>query len=349
MNANTTSPLVHYFSDFAMPATKLASNRSAFKFPFRVSLEALERRPRLLPQGNNGAVLAPHFSDGNVTYRLRCIKCEGQLNIDSLPVWSRAENAWPDVVYIHVNNKEVHRPHNSKTMPIDINRFLEPGMNEIRLNVLHNAQQRARNVTYAIAVEVLRFTSPMSFQSLVKKLPSRESLQQIQNRLWVNNDDEDLMIMDNFISIDLRDPFTTRIFDTPVRGEGCTHRECFDLSTFLQTITFTPSSIGKRTPYLRCPICRKDILPNLLIVDEFLLEIRAALSQQQKSETAKCIRVKSDGSWEAVLDTEDENKTPSKKLKRDRASFESDLFKTEHSRESSLSRIPEAVQVIELE
>jgi hypothetical protein len=349
MNANTTSPLVHHFSDFAMPATKLASNRSAFKFPFRVSLEALERRPRLLPQGNNGAVLAPHFSDGNVTYRLRCIKCEGQLNIDSLPVWSRAENAWPDVVYIHVNNKEVHRPHNSKTMPIDINRFLEPGMNEIRLNVLHNAQQRARNVTYAIAVEVLRFTSPMSFQSLVKKLPSRESLQQIQNRLGVNNDDEDLMIMDNFISIDLRDPFTTRIFDTPVRGEGCTHRECFDLSTFLQTITFTPSAIGKRTPYLRCPICRKDILPNLLIVDEFLLETRTALSQQQKSETAKCIRVKSDGSWEAVLDTEDENKTPSKKLKRDRASFESDLFKTEHSRESSLSRIPEAVQVIELE
>ncbi|CRG90185.1 hypothetical protein PISL3812_07228 [Talaromyces islandicus] len=340
--------LVHYFSDFAMPATKLTPNRSAFKFPFQVSSEALQRRPRLATQAGSH-ILVPCFSDGDMSYRLRCIKYEGHLNIDSLPVWSRAENAWPDVVYIHINNKEVHRPHNSKNMPIDINRFLESGTNEIRLNVLHNAQQRTRNVTYAIAVEVLRFTKPAGFRSLIKTLPSRESLQQIQNRLGVNNDDDDLMIMDNYISVDLRDPFSTRIFDTPIRGVNCEHRDCFDLSTFLQTITFTPSAIGKRTPYLRCPICRKDIRPHLLIIDEFLLEVRASLAQQQKSETAKSIRVKSDGSWEAVLETEDDNKTPSKKLKRDRASFESDLFKTEASRENSLSRIPETVEVIELD
>jgi hypothetical protein len=289
----------------------------------------------------------PVLSDGNMSYRLRCIKYQGRLDVDSVATWSHAENNWPDVVYIHVNNKEVHRPPNAKGSPISINNFLVDGANEVRVNVLHSKEQRAANISYAIAVEVLLVKSPGNFRKLVKKLPAQETRQQIQAYLSSNNnDDDELMIMDDFISIDLRDPFTTRIFEIPVRSLSCTHRECFDLSTFLQTLA--AKAMGeKHTIYVRCPICRKDARPDLLVVDEFLNEVRASLSKENKLETAKAIRVKSDGSWYAVLETESDNRTTTSR-KRDRSSFEADLVKDEN-RPASTPRATTAPEVIELD
>ncbi|EED11561.1 hypothetical protein TSTA_008570 [Talaromyces stipitatus ATCC 10500] len=95
-----------------------------------------------------------------------------------------------------------------------------------------------------------------------------------------NVDDNDLMIVDRFISINLRDPFTTQIFDIPARGSLCTHMECFDISTFLQTIAAEPLSDSHKI-YIRCPICRKDARPGLLLIDEFLGEARNTFQGEQ--------------------------------------------------------------------
>jgi hypothetical protein len=289
----------------------------------------------------------PVLSDGNMSYRLRCVKYQGRLDVDSIAAWSHAESQWPEVVYIHVNNKELHRSPNAKGSPISINSFLLDGSNEIRVNVLHSKEQRAADISYAIAVEVLLVKTPENFRRLVKKLPAWETRQQIQARLSSSNaDDDELMIMDDFISIDLRDPFTTRIFEIPVRSSACTHRECFDLSTFLQTLA--AKAVGeKHKIYVRCPICRKDARPDLLVIDEFLGEVRARLSKEDKLQTAKAIRVKNDGSWFAVLDTESDNHTPTSR-KRDRTSFEADLVKDEN-RPATTPRATTAPEVIELD
>lgn len=85
--------------------------------------------------------------------------------------------------------------------------------------------------------------------------------------------------MDDFISINLCCSFTTRIFNVPVRGSLCTHKECFDLSTFLRTLTAKP--LAKRYKFMlhRCPICRKDARPELLVIDESLGEVRVSHTQ----------------------------------------------------------------------
>ncbi|OKL56502.1 hypothetical protein UA08_08323 [Talaromyces atroroseus] len=337
--------IIQYFSDFAIPIQKLPSNRSAFSWKFTVPREMLSRRSRLIPQANGRGYL-PVLTDGDVSYRLRCIRYQGRLDLNSVSAWSQAENYWPDVVYIHVNNKEIFRPQNSKQLPLQINTHLKDGVNDIRLNVLRTSQQRAKNTTYAVAVEIVQVKSPRSFQSLIKKLPVQESRKQIQNRLSLSHNDDDLMIVDDFVSIDLRDPFTAKIFEVPARGLLCTHRECFDLSTFLQTLSTRPSAT-KRAAYVRCPICRQDARPSLLVIDEFLVEVRAALAQQQKLETTKALRVKSDGSWEAVIELESDTRTSTRK--RDRASFEADLVKNEESSEATPSRTPAAPEIIELD
>lgn len=345
-NANPLPDIIQYFSGFSVTPQRLPPNRSSFTWTFTVSREALRLKPDLVrrPTGNG---FVPALSDGNMSWRLRCIRYQGRLDIDSVATWSHAESSWPDVVYIHVNNKEVVRSPNMKGSPISINSFLVDGTNEVRVNVLHSKEQRTSNISYAIAVEVLKVKSPENFRKLVRRMPAQETRQQIQARLSSKNtDDDELIIMDDFISIDLRDPFTTRIFEIPVRSLSCTHRECFDLSTFLQTLA--AKAMGeKHTIYVRCPICRKDARPDLLVVDDFLNEVRASLSRENKLEAAKAIRVKSDGSWYAVLDTESENRTATSR-KRDRSSFESDFVKDE-SRPASTPLATAAPEVIELD
>ena len=152
------------------------------------------------------------------------------------------------------------------------------------------------------------------------------------------------MIVDDFISINLRDPFTARIFDVPARSTECIHKECFDLDTFMRTLLTNKPE--KPAIYIRCPICRRDARPELLVIDEFLVQVRSTLAKQNQLDTIKAIRVRSDGSWTAVLDTDNENRGTSRK--RDRNSFEGDFIKAENDPDDS-SRTASAPEVIEID
>lgn len=337
--------LINYVSGFTFSPQRLSLGRSSFTWVFNVSAQNLGVRPRLVANREKNEVIVI-LEDGNVSHRLRCIKFKGCPDIDSFSTWSRAESSWPEVVYIHVNNSEIHRQRTRENVPIVINSWLRQGSNHIRVNVLYSKQQRMKDTSYAVAIETVMVKSSASFRSLVKTLPAQESCQQIVTRLSSSkkNEDDDLMIMDDFISIDLRDPFTAHIFDVPARSSECDHRECFDLDTFLRTLLSNKSE--KPAIYIRCPICKKDARPELLIVDEFLSQVRSTLAKQNQLDTAKAIRVKSDGSWSAVLDTDNENRGTSRK--RDRTSFESDFIKDERDLDDS-SRTTSAPEVIEID
>lgn len=65
----------------------------------------------------------------------------------------------------------------------------------------------------------------------------------------VNEEDEGLEIQE--IKVSMLDPFTWNIIDMPVRGNKCTHAQCFDLKTFLSFMYVQKARSWK------CPVCNK--------------------------------------------------------------------------------------------
>jgi phosphoribosylpyrophosphate synthetase len=157
---------------------------------------------------------------------------------------------------------------------MDITSYLKEGTNEISLSILRTNHEKTQ--LYAIAVEVMDIASLNRIKAMVPKLSVAESRRQIQKRLSSHHD-EDLVVMDGCITIDLRDPSTMHVFNIPVRDRSCPHWECFDLHTFLQAVVMTPETGAKKAPYLKCS--REDILPTSLVIDEFLVEVRAELER----------------------------------------------------------------------
>ncbi|EJT67965.1 hypothetical protein GGTG_14458 [Gaeumannomyces tritici R3-111a-1] len=100
---------------------------------------------------------------------------------------------------------------------------------------------------YAIAVEIIITKSHSSLWNQIRNdqvIPPEKTLEVIRKRISVNNDNDDdsIMVVTEELPIDLADPFSAIMFETPVRGATCTHLECFDLSNWLETRERKPQS-----------------------------------------------------------------------------------------------------------
>lgn len=72
------------------------------------------------------------------------------------------------------------------------------------------------------------------------------TLANIQKALGASNagaDDDDFAMVVSDLSVDLTNLVTAKIFDIPVRGSFCMHRECFDLNTWPMTATSNPNAL----------------------------------------------------------------------------------------------------------
>ncbi|KAH8742696.1 hypothetical protein F5883DRAFT_366563, partial [Diaporthe sp. PMI_573] len=78
------------------------------------------------------------------------------------------------------------------------------------------------------------------------------------------------------LSIDLTDPFSASIFSIPAHGLACTHMECFDLETWLNTRPIK-QAINNGPQYWECHICFGDARPRSLRIDSFLVSVRKKL------------------------------------------------------------------------
>ncbi|KAL2013080.1 hypothetical protein VTN00DRAFT_605 [Thermoascus crustaceus] len=328
-----------YMQSFAVAPTFLGQNETSFTWKFSITSEDRGRFPRDLPSSGVGQRPVRVYSDGSHTYRLRCVQIPPFCQDISEESWSTSESVWPSVIYIHVNGVELfvrRKVHNGKDLPLDITGHLREGENTVTLHFLRSPPEY-KDLLYAMAVEVLEISGFDSVKKLVGTLPASAALEQVQKRLSLNTgDDDELAVVNDYITIDLVDPFMARIFDIPVRGKTCLHQECFDLDTFIKT-RVSKSGKGNMREDWKCPICGKDARPKTLVIDGFLANVHAELQRTNRLEGTKAIFVKADGSWEPKI--EKDARGPSVEGGSGRASgkrkwsdFEADLSKTTNAK-----------------
>jgi len=203
---------------------------------------------------------------------------------------------------------------------------------------------------YAMAIEILEAGNHERVRGAVRSFSKQGSIDQIRKKLSHSNvADDELTVVDDHITIDLVDPFMARIFDVPARTNSCSHRECFDLETFLNTRLSRSVKAGGMAEDWKCPICGNDARPQSLIIDEFLVGVRAELEERGQLE-AKSILVKADGLWKAKLD---ENNGGGNGLPRQQDSLQGDTnvgseYQRTHFRSSSCPTT-KASTIIELD
>ncbi|RAH77104.1 hypothetical protein BO86DRAFT_324087 [Aspergillus japonicus CBS 114.51] len=303
--------LFQYLDSFALTPTPLGRFECQFHWSFTLSQEAADRLPAP-SQMSSGEVSHPVrvLMDGQQLYRMRCISVspDTKLPIDE-STWSRAECAWPSVIYIFVNDTELfvrRKFHHQKDVPLDITPHLRVGENKISLHFIRDAAEQKEKL-YAAAVEIAQIAALEPVMALAQTLDADESCRQIHQRLEQSssndNEDDDLHVVSSDLMINLVDPFTARVFKQPVRGQLCLHSECFDHETFIQTRAAVSGPRALPNDW-RCPICQRDARPQMLVRDEFMVDVHNELVRTNQLDDARAIRVTLDGSWTVVTEAE---------------------------------------------
>jgi len=281
-------------------------------------------------EGLSSALPVNVFFNGSLRLRLRCV-CRGQ-DVVSIPEaqWVKEDSNWPDQIFMQLNGHHLttrRKQHYAQDQPIEIGHYVNPGSNELTISVPPNIRKERSNKKPFVAVEVVENLSHSSILALdnlnvVSKIPADHTLSIIEKRLGGppgGTDDDEIAIVASDLTIRVADPFSSCIFNTPVRGASCEHLECFDLQTWLSTRPSKKSCVcGSREANCKvcppepssadkwkCPICGEDARPQVLRIDGFLADVRAALAAQGRLDT-KDISVSADGSWKAVVDSDDE-------------------------------------------
>lgn len=204
---------------------------------------------------------------------------------------------------------EVRRKsHHAKDLPVDITPYIIPikgteGINRVKIST-PRSRKAMREHAYFDAVEVIE---TLSHDQIIDRVTKHQRISADTTTNAIKKllappqiEDDDFAMVVSDLSIDLADPFSAVIFDIPVRGSSCLHRECFDLQHFLTTRVSKPKRQNQpcMVDVWKCPLCGKDARPYSLQVDNFLVTVRAVLAARNNLH-AKAILVSADGSWRA--------------------------------------------------
>lgn len=280
--------------------------------------------------GQNAALAVREYSNGSLRYRLRCC----QVNSDR-PVteseWVTKETSWPDHIFPHFNQQKLvvrRGTHHGKDLPVELTDFVVPGVNKLKV-AMTSAAPHKKPRRFQMAVEILETHSHSQVLKHVwaNGLADREeTMEKIRKRVNAVPEEDGIAVIDRTgtttseLSIDLTDPFSASIFAVPARGVTCTHMECFDLETWLNTrptkqaircghqkMCTCPKYAEPSDPdKWKCPICFADARPRSLRIDRFLLDVRRRLEELNKLDT-KSILVSIDGTWRPVAELVDDD------------------------------------------
>ncbi|KAI1098919.1 hypothetical protein F4804DRAFT_102592 [Jackrogersella minutella] len=298
---------------FALAPKPLVPHAYLYKLSFSVpdSSHAKITRDEIQP---GGFFPVNRFTNGSLRVRVRCVNRNKSQTPPNDKEWVTADTTWPEHIFMELNGRTLatrRKAHHSKDLPVDISSFVGSGNNILNVHMpaatpVHQEKQ------FFIAVEMVEVLSHSTVLYMVKEqgsLPAKATRDIIKSRLRRSVDDDDELAMVDYLSIDVTDPFSRSIFKIPVRGKDCTHLECFDLETWLNTRPSKNSCHCNRSlkcencpnePSLvdkwKCPLCDGDARPYSLRIDEFLVEVRSKLERNGQLGT-KSIFVSSDGTW----------------------------------------------------
>lgn len=155
-----------------------------------------------------------------------------------------------------------------------------------------------KSETFCLAVEVVTVAMHDKIkQDCMQRISPRGStITAIAGQL--SSGDEEVYMTS--MTIGLCEPMLiSRIWEIQARGPNCKHREASDLETFLQSRLARPGDEVSTADAWRCPICSGDARPNVLMVDEWLADVRKDLDAQGKL-NARAINVEANGQWTIV-------------------------------------------------
>lgn len=321
--------------DFAVGPVPLPHDRPLRIENFIVPIDTYARVPK--DRWSADAPPIRHVQRGSLQYRMRCIQVrrdQPQTPSDFIV----ADTVWPATIFMEFNGMpvEVRRKlHHGRDLPVDITPYIHSIANNV-INQIKISVPRPKgfkdDVDYYFAVEIVEVLQHQQIinMSLHRRIPAEETIKSIKKSLsgsFIDDDEDEISMVVGDLTINLADPFMARIFDIPVRGSSCLHRECFDLQTFLTTRN-SKSKVPQQPSMVdvwRCPLCGKDARPYSLQVDDFLVSVRERLAQSNELHT-KAIVISADGTWKPKPET-----LPSKRSA-SRAALDDDLYDSDDER-----------------
>ncbi|KAL8859137.1 MAG: hypothetical protein Q9178_004400 [Gyalolechia marmorata] len=248
--------------------------------------------------GLNGAPPVRNVSSGSRFGRIRCIDATriGDFQRDDQAAWVTANHVWPEYVTVVLNGEHLDirkKLHYGKDLPIDITALMKFGSNKLSVSII--SPETEDKTEYAIGLETIQIVDAAGVKALTGVLPYAEAQQRVMRRL--QNVEPDIEVVNSSLVINMSDPYTSRIWDVPMRGRGCRHDQCFDLDVFLETRTSKRPGQSCNPDQFKCPVCDGDARPQNLVKDEFFEVLRAELGKRNRLD-AKAIIMQQDGTWD---------------------------------------------------
>lgn len=274
---------------------------------FEISDDSFDKIAKTIPApANSGKPNTRVISEDSLMYRLRCcaIPATGFLTESS---WVIADCFWPESLSFELNGVQLYtrrKLHYGRYLPIDVTSYVNRGINKLKV-FLNRPLSDKRKFDFALAVETIGVTSHDTIKDGLGRVSAQDSLATIKKALseggTVDNEDE-IAVTSSNITISVVEPLSqSRLVDLPVRGASCLHKDAFDLEVFLSMCKRIEPEWPTIVDCWRCPLCRGDVRPQTLIVDEFLVNVRNELQKRGLTDT-KAIVVEADGSWKPKKD-----------------------------------------------
>ncbi|KAL8701091.1 MAG: hypothetical protein Q9224_000661 [Gallowayella concinna] len=253
-------------------------------------------------EGQNGSTSTRTVRIGSRFGRIRCVAATKGVDFssDNGSAWITANQVWPTFVVVKFNNKYVDirkKMHYGKDLPIDVSAMIQLGDNQFSVSIIPAPCED--KTEYAIGLETIQLVDTAGAKAMIGVLPYDEARQRVLQKF--QNADPEVEVVNPSVVINLCDPYTSRIWDVPMRGVTCRHDQCFDLDTFLDTRRSKQSDQPSDPDQFKCPICGGDARPQTLIKDGFFERLRTELAGKNRLD-AKAIIMQQDGSWEVKED-----------------------------------------------
>jgi zinc finger MIZ domain-containing protein len=350
-----------------------------YELSFSVSDDEFIHLNRTYVPPNERLPVSEYFN-GSLRYRMRICALPRGISAVNEAEWVTSPLVWPQNFFVQFNGMTMsirRKQHNGKDQPLELTSFVTPGNNVLKAVIKTPVSPGNKDLSLFVAIETVETLSHTSVIDLIKTngfIEPEVTKDRIRQRLAATTlDDDDVALAQADLSVDVSDPFSLTMWETPARGSSCQHLECFDLKYWLETRPTKPQcdhpkakgndpkscdwcfslvGVGEE-PTLpdkwNCPIpgCNRDARPQSLRIDGFMLQIRQQLIQQGKPNT-KSILVSADGSWRPNVVDDDTNEeddsdsdVPVKDSRKRRRSMQVQA--------ANPKKMPKSVEVIELD